>query len=88
MAPRTYKKRAAPKYAKKAPMKRARTASYGQARAPSDGMNMLVSSYIEVAAAQGDVATAQGGVMAYSIKCDPAGMTLESVATPSGTGLG
>ena len=40
---------------------------------------MHVSAYIEVTATQANDATATGGTMAYSIKCDPAGMSLESV---------
>ena len=98
--PRIAKKRAPPKYPRKAPYAKKRAYGGSTMRTPSDGMTILSSSHIEVdgmqpAAGQIDASTgavytgaeAKGGVMGYSIKCDPKNMTLQyaGAASPGGS---
>jgi hypothetical protein len=64
------------KYTKKNTRKTSSAARRPQAsRAPSDGQKLLLNNYFEVALDQG--ANGNGGVMGYSLDCDPNKMKLK-----------
>lgn len=64
------------KYTKKNTRKTSSTARRPQAsRAPSDGQKLLLNNYFEVVLSQG--ANGNGGVMGYSLHCDPSDMKLK-----------
>ena len=73
--------------------KRASKSSYGKrsypyrASVPSDGQQMLVSSYFEIEAAQ-PAENADGGHLAYSIQLDPMNCLLTSMGTGNGVTVG
>lgn len=81
-----YKKKA--RRSTRAPVKSRKVAKYTRRpqarRAMGDGMNLVVSSYVEIAAQQNGDASGQGGVMGYSLKVDPSNMEVRTASqTPS-----
>ena len=83
----TYAKKR-PASSRRAPMKSAKRRTTYAPKVDSDSMNMLVTSYFEVATSQNaDAALALGGTFGYSLKCDPIQMAIVSDNTGSTLGV-
>ena len=83
----TYAKKR-PASSRRAPMKSAYKKRSTYAPKDSDSMNLLCTSYFEVATSQNvDPALALGGTFGYSLKCDPVQMAIVSDKTGSTLGV-